>query len=619
MAPAMPARVRRLRRHRLVAAVADTLVWSGAVGAATVLRYDLDPARISLDNLVLGAAIASAVHLVLGVALGPYLVRHQAGSFEEVYALTKLGLLVGGLLFVANFFHEPLLLPRSVPLTATAMALIGMFGARFVIRAMDVDAPDPDARRVVVFGAGEGGHQLIRSMLRDPQEGLLPVAILDDDPRKRRLRIDGVRVRGRRADLETVADRVDATTLAVAIPSADSELILDLQDRAARAGLELLVLPSTSEIIGLRGARSLRSIDLRDLLGRQPIELDSAAIARTVMGRRVLVTGAGGSIGSELCRQISRYSPASLVMLDRDETALQATQMSLTGRGLFEGDDVVLADIRDVDRLFEVFVEHQPQVVFHAAALKHLSILERTPGEAWKTNVIGTLNVLETARAHGVATFVNISTDKAANPQSILGYSKRLTERMTAGFARNHDGTFVSVRFGNVLGSRGSVVGIFSTQIDRGGPVTVTHPDVERYFMLVEEACQLVLQAAAVGQHGDVMVLDMGRPAKIADVARTLISLAGRPDTDIVYTGLRPGEKLREELFSDGETILGSGHPRVAHVPVHAMTTQQMAGLRTASEDEAMAWMVQGQPRRVTAGGSRAAWPGAPADLDTRR
>ena len=591
MSPAQQTRVGRMRRHRLVAAVGDTIVWSAAIAAATLLRSDFDTVRIDPEHLVIGALAAAGAHLVLGLLMGPYLVRHQSGSFEEVYALTKLVCLVAGVLFVANFFYRPLLLPRSVPLLAAALALIGMFCARFVIRSLDVADPAPDARRVIVFGAGEGGHQLIRSMLRDPQEGLRPVAILDDDPRKRRLRIDGVRVRGQRKDLVDVAEREGATTLAVAAPSAPTELLIDLRDRAAAAGLELLVLPPTSEIIGGIGARNLRGIDLADLLGREPVTLDAAAIARTVMGRRVLVTGAGGSIGSELCRQIARYAPASLVMLDRDETALQTTQMSMTGRGLFEGNDVVLADVRDSERLLDVFETHRPQVVFHAAALKHLAILERSPGEAWKTNVLGTLNVLEAAQVNEVATFVNISTDKAANPRSVLGQSKRLTERLTAGYARRTGDTYVSVRFGNVLGSRGSVVGIFTRQIEQGGPVTVTHPDVERYFMLVEEACQLVLQAAAVGHHGDVMVLDMGRPAKIDEMARTLITLSGRRDIDIVYTGLRPGEKLREELFSDGETILGSGHPRVSHVPVPAMTADVIGRLRSATPDKYLEWM----------------------------
>ncbi|OAB86240.1 dTDP-glucose 4,6-dehydratase [Janibacter melonis] len=574
-----------------MAVVADTCIWSVAIVSATVLRYDFDLGRVDTDRLIITALAAAVVHLVFGFVLGPYLVRHQSGSFEEVYALTKLIVLVAAVLFVANFFAQPIFVPRTVPVTAAAIALVGMFGARFVIRSLDSADHAPDSRRVVIFGAGEGGHQLVRSMLRDPDQGLLPVALLDDDPRKKRLRIDGVKVRGRREDLVGVAFREGATTLAVAVPSAAPDLLVDLRHRAEEAGLDILVLPPMSEIVGRPSTRNLRSIDLRDLLGRHPVDLDTAAVARTVMGRRVLVTGAGGSIGSELCRQIERYAPSTLVLLDRDETALQATQMSMTGRGLFEGDHVVLADIRDRARLREVFAAHRPEIVFHAAALKHLSILERSPDEAWKTNVLGTLNVLETAREHDVDTFVNISTDKAADPSSVLGRSKRLTERLTSTYGRRGRGTFVSVRFGNVLGSRGSVVGVFASQIERGGPVTVTHPDVERYFMLVDEACQLVLQAAALGGRGDVLVLDMGTPAKIDEMARTLISLSERTGVDIVYTGLRDGEKLQEQLFGQDEAILDSGHPRVSRVLAPAMARDHLVRLRQATPEQARTWM----------------------------
>ncbi|WP_242612760.1 nucleoside-diphosphate sugar epimerase/dehydratase [Janibacter limosus] len=587
--------LRASRRGPLAAwAIVDLIIWAVALVAATILRYDLDVTLVDKDRLAMAVGGVAVIHLVLGILIGPYLVRHEPGSFEEVYSVTKLVAIVGAVVMVLNFASDPIFVPRSVPVTAAAIALVGMFGARFVIRAMrSGTGPHVDAKRVVVFGAGEGGRQIVRAMLRDPDSQMHPVAILDDDPRKRRLRIDGIRVRGRREHLGAVADREDATTLAIAVPSATPELFIDLRNRAAQAGLELLVLPPASELMGRPATENLRTIDLSDLLGRQPVQLDATAIARCVTGRRVLVTGAGGSIGSELCWQIAKYSPAHLVLLDRDETALQATQLSLTGRGLFEGDDIVLADIRDAARLREVFDAHAPQVVFHAAALKHLSILEKSPAEAWKTNVLGTLNVLRAAQRSGVSTFVNVSTDKAANPTCVLGYSKRLTERLTAGFARQGRGTFVSVRFGNVLGSRGSVIGVFTDQIERGGPVTVTHPQAERFFMLVEEACQLVLQAAAVGQHGDVMVLDMGQPVRINEVANTLISLSGRQHVDIVYTGLRPGEKLREELYGDGETILGSGHPRVSHVPVPGIRPEALEHHQGPPDDEALVLMLE--------------------------
>jgi FlaA1/EpsC-like NDP-sugar epimerase len=336
--------------------------------------------------------------------------------------------------------------------------------------------------------------------------------------------------------------------------------------------LKVKVLPPIQEWMRRTdpGTADLRDLNLEDLLGRRAVELDQDAISDHLSGKVVLVTGAGGSIGSELCRQIARFNPARLVMLDRDESGLHAVQLSMTGRGLLEGEDLLLADIRDEARLRNAFAEIRPDVVFHAAALKHLSLLERYPQEAWQTNVLGTRNVLQAAAAAGVGTFVNISTDKAASPTSVLGCSKRTAERLTAHYAETQPGRYVSVRFGNVLGSRGSVIPAFTEQIRRGGPVTVTHPDVERYFMLIPEASQLVLQAGAIGRDGQVMVLDMGTPVRIVDVARELISLSGR-DVDIQYTGLRPGEKLTEVLFTGGEDQRQSGHPLMTAVDVPAL------------------------------------------------
>jgi len=281
----------------------------------------------------------------------------------------------------------------------------------------------------------------------------------------------------------------------------------------------------------------------------------------------VLVTGAGGSIGSELCRQIHRFGPAELIMLDRDETALHGVQLSLHGRALLDSPDVVLGDIRDIQFVTRLFEQRRPDVVFHAAALKHLPMLEQYPGEAVKTNIWGTLSVLDAAKSVGVERFVNISTDKAANPCSVLGYSKRLAEGLTASAAHDADGTFLSVRFGNVLGSRGSVLTTFAAQIEAGGPVTVTDPSVTRYFMTVQEAVQLVIQAAAIGRDGEALVLEMGQPVRIADVAQQLIDLADS-EARIVFTGLRHGEKMHEDLFSDDEPDDRPVHPQVSHVGV---------------------------------------------------
>ncbi len=311
------------------------------------------------------------------------------------------------------------------------------------------------------------------------------------------------------------------------------------------------------------------------MLGRNELEMDVESIADYVTGRRVLVTGAGGSIGSELCRQLHRYAPAELMMLDRDESALHALQLSIHGRALLDSDEVVLCDIRDRAGLHSLFASRRPEVVFHAAALKHLPMLEQYPAEAVKTNVVGTLNVLDACDLVGVSRFVNISTDKAADPSSVLGWSKRISERLTAQRALTDPGIYVSVRFGNVLGSRGSVLTSFAKQIADGGPVTVTDPDVTRYFMTIEEACQLVVQAAAIGAAGEALVLDMGEPVRILDVAKQLIDQSGSP-IRVVFTGLREGEKMHEDLFGSEEPRdLRPMHPLVSHVPVPALSPRQ--------------------------------------------
>jgi FlaA1/EpsC-like NDP-sugar epimerase len=376
-----------------------------------------------------------------------------------------------------------------------------------------------------------------------------------------------------------VARARDASLLVIAVPSATAEVVRDVSRVAIDAGLGVKVLPGLSELFrDFVGVSDLRDLDLTDLLGRHQIETDVQSVAGYLQGKRVLVTGAGGSIGSELCRQIRNFNPAELLMLDRDESALHTVQLSLYGRALLDTPDVILCDIRDREALRSVFASRMPEVVFHAAALKHLPMLEQYPNEGWKTNVLGTLNVLEVSSETGVERFVNISTDKAANPVSVLGYTKRIAERLTAGVATDSARPYLSVRFGNVLGSRGSVVVAFAEQIAAGGPVTVTHPEVSRFFMTIPEAVELVIQAAAIGRPGEALVLDMGAPVRIDDVARQLIDLADR-QVQVVYTGLREGEKLHEELFGDGEADHRPLHRAISHVSVPTLRAERVRAL----------------------------------------
>ena len=332
---------------------------------------------------------------------------------------------------------------------------------------------------------------------------------------------------------------------------------------------------------------------------------DVASVREHIAGQRVLVTGAGGSIGAELCRQLHQLGPAQLIMLDRDESALHAVQLMLHGRALLDSEETVLADIRDRRRVREVFERFRPGIVFHAAALKHLPLLERCPAEALKSNVLGTLTVLEAAADHGVHSFVNISTDKAANPVSVLGYSKRITERLTADMSARAGGRFLSVRFGNVLGSRGSVLTALSAQVAAGGPVTVTDPEVRRYFMLADEAVHLVLQAAAIGRGGEVLVLDMGEPVRIADMARRMAASSGR-EVDIVFTGLRPGEKLSEDRLGPGESDLRPYHPLISQVPVPPLSADEVTALDPDADADSLCHELARLARGSSHDGARA-------------
>lgn len=546
----------------------DAACWFLAVVSATLLRYDFNVSRFSVSRALVAAAVIAAAQVGVGRLAGLYIHRWRYGTFEEIVAAIRSVAILTVLAAVLN----PILgryVPVSVPVMAGALALCGMFAGRSVwriVRDRSIRPSESRAERVLVFGAGEGGTQMLTSMLKNPASPYLPVALLDDSPDAQNLRVRGVPVVGDRTRIADAAAEYGATAIVIAIPSASSGLIRELVAIADSVGIRTMVLPSVSELLGqMPDVTHIRELTPSDLLGRHELNTDVESVAGYLTGRRVLVTGAGGSIGSELCRQIVRFAPASLVMLDRDESALQAVQVSIEGRGLLDSRDLVIASIRDRDRLEEVFEEHRPEVVFHAAALKHLPLLEMHPEEGFKTNVLGTLNMLEVSHRFDVATFVNISTDKAAEATSTLGRTKRLAERLTAHYAGIAKGTYLSVRFGNVLGSRGSVIPLFRAQIAQGGPVTVTDPEVTRFFMTIEEACQLVIQAGASSHSGEVLVLDMGEPVKIVDVARRMIAAADRP-IEIVYTGLRPGEKMHEVLFGPDEVPAPSEHPLISRV-----------------------------------------------------
>ena len=460
--------------------------------------------------------------------------------------------------------------PRSVLVLHPLLLVLIMGGSRFIYRAWkDGHLMSPrqfDAEPVIVMGAGAAGSALLRDMATSQRWRV--VCLLDDDPAKFRLQLQGVSVLGRLDDVARIAVAHQVLTVIVAMPSASPSTRRHAVELVVGAGLKALTVPALSDVLSGRvTAAEVRQVELEDLLGREQVLLDDAGLREQLAGKTILVTGAGGSIGSELCRQIIRFAPRKLVFLEQSEFALYSIEQEFAGFPV----SCVVGDVKDSARLEAVFAEHKPDVVFHAAAYKHVPLMESTNAwEAVRNNVRGTLNVARAALASGTGEFVLISTDKAVNPTNVMGASKRLAEVVCQAVQAQHSATrFVMVRFGNVLGSSGSVIPRFREQIAKGGPVTVTHPDIIRYFMLIPEAAQLVLQAGLIASRqqegGQVFLLDMGEPVKIVDLARDLIRLSGFTEDEIriEFTGLRPGEKLYEELLADGETTLPTPHPKL--------------------------------------------------------
>lgn len=559
--------------RRLARVFWDLASWLLATVAVVGSRYDFQLNQVLWGTVVLYAALACLTQLAFGTIGMLYRGRYRIATFEECVGLAVTTALAGTILMLCFLsLSPPGTFPRAVAVLTPPVALLSMAAGRLAFRVLrERVAPNPDAEKVLIYGAGDAGYQLIRLLRQNRNSHMHVVGFIDDARNKRNLRLLGVPVLGQRSQLVDIAAEHGVTTVIYSVADASSGMVRRMSQLVEGAGLRLLVVPPVHELIGGRLRLSdIREVDIADLLGRHQVRTNVREIAGYLTDRIVLVTGAGGSIGSELARQIHQYGPRELVLLDRDESALHAVQLSIYGQALLDTPDIVLADIRDEDRLEAVFARHRPDVTFHAAALKHLPMLEQYPDEGWKTNVLGTLNVLQAAERHGCSRFVNISTDKAADPTSVLGSTKRLAEQMTAWYAERNGHPYLSVRFGNVLGSRGSVLHTFTEQIRNGGPVTVTHPDITRFFMTIPEACELTIQAAAIGDPGEVLVLDMGDPVRILDVAKRLVARAGR-HVEISFTGLRSGEKLHEVLFSGQESGVVKRHPLISHVPVQAV------------------------------------------------
>ncbi|MEW1988874.1 polysaccharide biosynthesis protein [Brevibacterium casei] len=565
----------------VVRSLADGLVFALIVCAMVLFRFDFHLTSLSLSGMLVAAGIGVVIFLVCG-PLAIYRGRYHEGSPDQFAAIAGTVALAVGLMWVAEFaFASQLLIPTSVPIAAGAMMLVVKSLENWVRRnyRQRLRSGSRSSKPALIIGAGTQGMRALDMIAEDRSREYAAVGLLDDDPHKRHLRYNGIRVVGQVSDLANQVDRTGATVVVIAIADIPPEMLQRIASSLDGRPVEIKILPTIAEsdlgrqethvpaVSDLR-TRNFRDISLEDLIGRKPISTNIDDISTAISGRVVLVTGAGGSIGSQLCRQVARFAPARLVMTDRDESGLHATQLGLEGSALLTSDDLVLGDLRDTAFVNALIADVKPEIIFHAAALKHLTFLERFPEEAIRTNIGASLDLLNASLANDVESFVHISTDKAANAMSVLGRTKFSIERAIASVAAESGRRYMSVRFGNVLGSRGSVLETFVAQVAAGDPVTVTDPDVTRYFMTADEACELVLQAAAIGHPGETLVLDMGVPIKIDDLARRVIALSGRSDAQIVYTGLRPGEKLSESLLSPGEEDVRPVHPLITQVRI---------------------------------------------------
>jgi len=473
---------------------------------------------------------------------------------------------------IPNFQEAILPVPRAIYIIAWLLDIMFIGGIRFAYRVLKqwsfkgIWQPS-DKKRALIIGAGDAGAMVIREMHNHEELGMYPVAVIDDDDLKLGKKIHNVPVVGTRYRIEEIVIKKGIDIIIIAIPSINKKDRREIIEICNRTGVEVKILPGVYEFIeGNINISHLRNVEIEDLLGRDPIELDVDQISGYLKNSVVLVTGGGGSIGSELCRQIAAFNPKKLLILDIYENNAYDIQNELLEKYPSMDLTVLIASIREKERIDEIFNEYRPQIVFHAAAHKHVPLMEHNPMEAIKNNVFGTLNLVQAADKYRVKRFVLISTDKAVNPTNVMGASKRLCEMMIQTYNRYSKTEFVAVRFGNVLGSNGSVIPLFKKQIEKGGPVTVTHPDIIRYFMTIPEAVQLVIQAGGMAKGGEIFVLDMGEPVKIDKLARDLIRLSGfEPDVDIkiVYTGLRPGEKLYEELLMEEEGLTETIHDKI--------------------------------------------------------
>lgn len=571
----------------------DVLVVVMAYIASLLLRFDADiPGQnwsftLKVLPFIVGAYIAA--NLLFGV----YRTMWMYGSVGDILALFRPVAMVTAGLFFGNAILRDRALPLSVVLIAGALIFPGMamvkMRARLLLR---LPWGSVASRRVLIVGAGRNGQLLARELQNSPELNLQPIGFADDDPRKQHSRIHGLRVLGPLDELDEILQRHDVEVVAIAIKNAPGSFVRRILATCQALNIPVRIVPGLDNWV-MGGGDALRDITLDDLLGREPVQIDFNACSASVKDRKVLVTGAAGSIGSELCRQVLAFQPRELHMVDNNESGLHDLSLALAGISPETTIRPWVANIVDAKRVDTIFEQVRPELVYHAAALKHVPLMEMHPDEAFRTNVLGTLNCSRAARTYQAGMFVLISTDKAVRPTSIMGATKRISELLVLALARESAVTrYAAVRFGNVMGSRGSVVPTFMRQIERGGPVTVMHPEMMRYFISIPEAVSLVIQAGTFGGHGNIYMLDMGEEINILELAERMIRLRGlRPGQDIqvVFTGPRPGEKLREELVADFEQMEPTEHEKVTRLSA-SVDVMEAEITRLIAEIEALMW-----------------------------
>ncbi len=582
--------------NRSMAFLHDVLMIPVAWLGAYVLRFNLEGVPDYFwHHALLALLLVLPLQALVFWAMGLYRGVWRFASLPDLIRISKavlLGLAISMLsLYLVLDFQG---VPRSVPVLYGILLVVFLSLPRFVYRSIkDQGFKERSGERVLIVGAGSAGEMLVRDLMRDRRRAYVPVAFVDDDPGKKGKEIHGIRVAGNCDRLSNICNRLAVDLVMLAVPSADSEQMQHIVKLVELTGLPFRTVPELSDLMdGNVRIDQLREVMIEDLLGREPVSLDWQGIKAGLAQRTVLVTGAGGSIGSELCRQLAELGVSSLVLVENGEFNLFSIEQELTRDYPELQLYPHLADVTEVLVIEWLFGKYRPQVVFHAAAYKHVPLLENQIREAMHNNVLGTRNVATAADKWGAEEFVLISTDKAVNPANVMGASKRAAEIYCQNLNDRSPTSFITVRFGNVLGSTGSVIPLFKQQIKRGGPLTVTHPDIERYFMTTREACQLIMQASVLGRGGEIFVLDMGEPVKIVYLAEQLIHLSGKTpgeDIEIEYTGLRPGEKLYEELFHEGEALVATGHEKIHLAQYRKVDWEQLSStmdkLEKACED----------------------------------